>query len=156
MTSEKKPGEDYTYGERLTAGPILYDRVLYAPYDMYGGEVNQIEKVIEMFKNNGHGTNQACMEIGMPGDILLGDPPCLRLIDCRVRDNKLSFIVYFRSWDLWNGFSANLGGLQMLKEYMAAEIGIEDGEIIASSKGLHLYDYAWDLASLRTYRECIV
>jgi thymidylate synthase len=41
----------------------------------------------------------------------------------------------------------------MLKEYMASEIGVEDGEIIASSKGLHLYDYAWDLAKIRTNRE---
>jgi hypothetical protein len=33
---------------------------------------------------------------------------------------------------------------------MAAEIGVEDGEIIAASKGLHLYDYVWELARLRT------
>jgi len=32
------------------------------------------------------------------------------------------------------------------------EIGVEDGEIIASSKGLHLYDYTFDLAKIRTYR----
>ena len=36
--------------------------------------------------------------------------------------------------------------IQLLKEYMASEIGVGDGEIIASSKGLHLYDYSWDLA----------
>jgi thymidylate synthase len=35
---------------------------------------------------------------------------------------------------------------------MAEEIGVEDGEIIASSKGLHLYDYIWELAKLRTMR----
>lgn len=29
------------------------------------------------------------------------------------------------------------------------EIGVEDGEIIASSKGLHPYDYYWDLARTR-------
>jgi thymidylate synthase len=34
----------------------------------------------------------------------------------------------------------------LLKEYMAGEIGIRDGEIVAMSKGLHLYDYSWDLA----------
>ena len=34
----------------------------------------------------------------------------------------------------------------MLKEYMASEIGVEDGELIAISKGMHLYDYSWDLA----------
>jgi len=33
------------------------------------------------------------------------------------------------------------------------EIGVEDGEIIASNKGLHLYDYCWDLARMRTGRK---
>ena len=48
------------------------------------------------------------------------------------------------------GFPSNLGGLQLVKQYMAEEIGVGDGEIIAVSKGLHLYDYAWDLAKMRT------
>jgi thymidylate synthase len=33
---------------------------------------------------------------------------------------------------------------------MADEIGVQDGEIIAASKGLHIYDYVWELAELRT------
>jgi thymidylate synthase len=33
-----------------------------------------------------------------------------------------------------------------MKEYIASEVGVEDGEIIASSKGLHLYNYVWELA----------
>ena len=142
MTSKVKPDEDYTYGERLS-GALYRDHG-----DMF--EINQIEEVIKMFKVDGYGTNQACMEVGDPTDILLKDPPCLRLIDCCIKDNKLHFVVYFRSWDLWNGFPANLGAIQLMKEYMAMEIGVEDGEIIASSKGMHLYDYAWDLANLRT------
>jgi len=137
MTSDKKPGEDYTYGERLAG---------------WNG-VNQIEEVIRMYKTQGFGTNQASMAVAVPTDITLGDPPCLRHIDTRVRNGKLHFFVYFRSWDLYSGFSANLGGIQLLKEYMAMEIGVEDGELIASSKGLHLYDYAWDLAKCRTMRE---
>jgi thymidylate synthase len=86
----------------------------------------------------------------MPSDIKLADPPCLRLIDTRVRYGKLHFILYFRSWDLWGGFPSNLGGLQLVKQYMAEEIGVDDGEIIAASKGLHLYEYAWELAKIRT------
>ena len=109
----------------------------------------QIEKVIEMYKNDGYGTNQACMSVSKPSDIDLGDPPCCRSIDTRISEGKLHFIVYFRSWDLWNGFPANLGAIQLLKEYMSAEIGVEDGEIIASSKGLHLYNYVFELAKLR-------
>ncbi len=132
MTSEKQPGEDYTYGQSLE---------------------RQIEEVIKMYKNDGHGTNQAYMAVGNEDSIFLKDPQCLRGIDTRVKDNKLNLIVYFRSWDLWNGLPANLGAIQLLKEYMASGIGVGDGEIIASSKGLHLYDYIWEIAEQRTHQE---
>ena len=131
MTSTRHPNEEYTYGTYLEP---------------------QIAEVIRMFKNDGYGTNQACMTVGDRNSIDLIDPPCLRLIDCRVKDGKLHFIIYFRSWDLWGGFPANLAAIQLLKEYMASEIGVGDGEIIASSKGMHLYDYIWDLARLRAGR----
>jgi len=152
LTSTKTETEDYTYGERLVEPKIRIEKVV-------GGKkmikdmplkVNQIEEVIKIYKTEGFGTNQAIMEIGMPSDIKLKDPPCLRLIDTRVRYGKLHFIVYFRSWDLWGGFPSNLGGLQLVKQYMAEEIGIGDGETIACSKGLHLYEYAWEWAKQRT------
>jgi thymidylate synthase len=142
MTSTRKSNEDYTYGERLVGFHTVDD---WFP--------DQIQSVINMYKNDGYNTNQACMSVSMPSDINLSDPPCLRQIDTRISDGKLNFIVYFRSWDLWNGFPANLGAVQLLKEYMVGEIGVEDGEIIASSKGLHLYDYIWELAKLRTYKK---
>jgi thymidylate synthase len=155
LTGAKTETEDYTYGERLVDPKVRIkqnlegkDLVCDMPLN-----VNQIEEVIKMYKEKGPGTNQAVMEIGMPSDIKLIDPPCLRLIDTRLRYGKLHFILYFRSWDLWGGFPSNLGGLQLVKQYMAEEIGVEDGEIIAVSKGLHLYDYAWDLAKLRTNKK---
>ncbi|UCF73946.1 MAG: thymidylate synthase [Deltaproteobacteria bacterium] len=131
MTSAKKQGEEYTYGEYLEP---------------------QIKEVIRMYSEDGYGTNQAYMTVGDSKTIYLKDPPCLRGIDTRIKDKRLHFIVYFRSWDLWNGFPANLGAIQLLKEYMAESIGVEDGEIIAASKGLHLYDYIWELARLRTMK----
>jgi thymidylate synthase len=131
MTSVKREGEVYTYGEYLEP---------------------QIDEVIRMYREDGHGTNQAYMTVGDPRTIYLQDPPCLRGIDTRIKDDALHFITYFRSWDLWNGFPANLGAIQLLKEYMAENIGVEDGEIITASKGLHLYDYVWELAKLRTMR----
>lgn len=131
MTSVKQPGEDYTYGQDLES---------------------QIEDVIKMYRNDGPGTNQACMTVGNKDSTRLKDPQCLKVIDTRVREGKLHFTTYFRSWDLWNGFPANLGAIQLLKEYMASSIGVEDGEIIAASKGLHLYDYIWDIAEQRTHQ----
>jgi thymidylate synthase len=125
MTAHKGEGEQYTYGQYLE---------------------RQIPEVIRMYKEDGYNTNQAFMAVGDADSIKLDDPPCLRGIDTRVRDNKLNFIVYFRSWDLWAGFPSNLAGIQLLKEYMASEIGVSDGELIAISKGLHLYEYSWELA----------
>lgn len=125
MTSHKQPGEQYTYGQYLEP---------------------QTPKVIEMYKKGGFETNQACMSVGDQNSIDLSDPPCLRQIDTRIRYGKLHFVVYFRSWDLWAGFPSNLAAIQLLKEYMASEIGVEDGELIALSKGLHLYSYAWEMA----------
>jgi thymidylate synthase len=41
-----------------------------------------------------------------------------------------------------------MAAFQLLKEYMSSEIGVEDGELIALSKGLHLYDHTWELAKI--------
>ena len=86
------------------------------------------------------------MQVAQPTDMLLQDPPCLRHIDTRIQDGKLHFFPYFRSWDLWGGVPANLAAIELMKQYCAAAIGVENGEIIASSKGLHLYNYVWEIA----------
>lgn len=131
----KAEREDYTYGTYLEP---------------------QIPEVIRMYREDGYGTNQACMAVCDPDSILLTDPPCLRQVDTRIYpdEKKLHFIVYFRSWDLWGGFPSNLAGLQLLKEYMADEIGdgVAPGETIAVSKGLHLYDMYFEVANLRLGR----
>lgn len=168
MTADKKMGESYTYGSRINGHdmgknyfPSIVKRRKYE--DIYRIDLidnpeafivfdfppvvllNQVKAIIETYKKYGHRNNQNILQIAEPSDVMLQDPPCLRHIDTRIQNNKLHFFPYFRSWDLWGGFPANLAAIQMLKEYMAAEIGVEDGEIIASSKGLHIYDYVWEL-----------
>ena len=142
MDPELSENETYKYSSRI-----------HHPMPKGG---TQFERVIEILKTTPL-TNQAVIEIGSPDDhdVCYGndgklDPPCLRLIDTRIRYGKLHFILYFRSWDLWGGFPSNLGGLELVKQYIAQEIGVENGEIIAVSKGLHLYDYSWELAKIRT------
>jgi len=132
MTAHKGEGEQYTYGQYLEG---------------------QIAEVIRMYKEDGYNTNQAFMAVGDSHSIFLSDPPCLRGIDTRIRNNTLHFFVYFRSWDLWAGFPSNLAAIQLLKEYMASEIGVDDGELIATSKGLHLYQYSWELAGITARME---
>ena len=132
MTSHKEEKEEYTYGQYLEP---------------------QIPKIIEMFKKGGFETNQAYMAVGDLNSVDQKDPPCLRGIQVRIRYGKMHFIVYFRSWDLWSGFPPNLAAIQLLKEYMVSELkesGVEDGQIIALSGGLHIYDYAWEWAEAYT------
>jgi len=176
MTGKVKEGESYTYGQRLNEYEIpsnwiaefktkYYKDILIQEkevWDIFGerkiisfdikktkSTLNQIELLIWTYKNKGFRNNQMILQVGKPSDMLLQDPPCLRSIDTRIQDGKLNFIIYFRSWDAWNGFPANLAAIQFLKEYIAGEIGVEPGTTIASSKGIHLYDYVWELG------ECI-
>ena len=128
MTDHIKPGEQYTYGSRI------YEQV---PY------------FIKLLKETPN-TNQAILQVGQPSDFILADPPCLRHIDMRIKDGALIFYPYFRSWDLWGGFPANLAALAVLQKFMSDEIGVEQGPMCASSKGLHLYGYVEELAKLRT------
>ncbi len=130
ITPEKKREEEYTYGEDLHW---------------------QIEWVIRYYKKYGPNLNHCYMTVGRPESLKNyeregGTSQCLRGIDTRIRYGALHFFVYFRSWDLWGGFPANLAAVQLLKEYMAKEIGVKDGELIAYSKGLHLYEHAFGLA----------
>ena len=131
MTGDKSSGELYTYGEDINY---------------------QLKELIKILKEGGEGTNQACMSVGGKESIFLEHSQCLRVIDTRVRYGRLHFYVYFRSWDLWAGFPSNLAAIQILKEYVASELGVEDGELIAYSKGLHLYDYNWKLANRVLHR----
>jgi thymidylate synthase len=123
----------------------------------------QLERVIEMLKHTPL-TNQAIVEIGSPEDhdTCIGndgklDPPCLRLLDFKVipdgNDLTLSVSCYFRSWDLWAGFPTNLGGIELLKKYVAGEAGLGNGPMYSYSAGGHIYGYQEELARLRTLRK---
>jgi thymidylate synthase len=158
--------ESYTYGQRITEEPVskeLINKMIdFDVYKSYKGVpqlegiffdaesiLNQIELIIWEYKNRGFRNNQLVIQIAKPTDLMLLDPPCLRQIDTRIQDDKLHFFPYFRSWDLWSGLPANLAGISVLQEYMSNEIGVEQGEMLCTSKGLHLYDYSVPFAKMR-------
>ena len=166
LGSEVEEGESYTYGQRINKEPVSRDisdgvarnRKIYRDY--VGSKVledivfdaekflSQVDLAIEVYREHPR-TNQMVLQVAKPTDMLLLDPPCLRHIDTRVQDGKLHFYPYFRSWDLWSGYPANLAGISMLQEHMAIQIGVEQGEMICTSKGLHLYDYSVSFAEMR-------
>lgn len=165
MTGEEKEGESYTYGQRICKANLKYlpqdykkfvdilvqetevwenDNIVFKENNEYF--LNQMELLIWTYKNKGYRNNQMIMQVGSPSDMILLDPPCLRHIDTRIQDNKLHFFPYFRSWDLFGGFPANLAAIEMMKQYCADQMGVKNGEIIVCSKGLHIYDYVFEIA----------
>ena len=124
---DKKDGEEYTYGERLRK------------------PVDQIEAVIKRYREY-RSDRQNTMIVRQPTDIDINDPPCLTIIDTEITDDMLHFFVYFRSWDAYAGFPANVAGLQLLKEYMAERIGVKSGKTVAFSKNIHLYERQFEFA----------
>jgi len=168
MTGTLKPGESYTYGQRLTDAPVggvlwndthglhrdLFIDGLRDPDRVPGLTLgvppllDQVKLLIYTYRKYGHRNNQMVLQVAQPTDMLLKDPPCLRHIDTRIQDGRLHFFPYFRSWDLYGGFPANLAAIEILKQHCASEIGVENGEITASSKGIHLYDHCWEIAEV--------
>jgi thymidylate synthase len=149
MNPELAPNETYRYSSRIH-------------YPMPKGGT-QLERVIQILKETPL-TNQAVIEVGTPEDYdtCYGkdgklDPPCLRIIDFKVIPVEgkllLTVSVYFSSWDLWTGFPTNLGGIELLKQYVAMEAGLENGPMYAYSSGAHIYGYQVDLVKARIFRK---
>lgn len=149
MNPELSENETYRYASRIQARMPK------------GG--TQLDRVIEILKETPL-TNQAVIEVGTPEDLdtCYGkdgklDPPCLRLLDFKVIPDGnhllLTVTAYFRSWDLWAGFPTNLGGIELLKQYISEETKLSNGPIYAYSAGAHIYKYQEEIARLRTLRK---
>ena len=134
-TDTKEEKEDYTYGQYISL---------------------QLPRVIELLNRSRGNTNQACMTIGDQNSINLDDPPCLRVVDLKVVDGKLQMSLFFRSWDIFVGFPENIGGLQLLKEYilMHLDFPVEDGPIIAYSSGAHIYEQYFPIVNMLNAHKC--
>jgi thymidylate synthase len=169
FSDQLAPGEQYTYGTRIMA-PLKVPKFvennqyhLWQALKAHFPENCQFKENDEILTTQYHaacaylrtapGSNQIVLQVAQTSDLALSDPPCLRHIDCRVIEGALHYFIYFRSWDLWGGFPANLAGLSLLMEQMCADTGLTPGQFICHSKGLHLYDHGWDLARLRLGRE---
>jgi len=130
MSTEVKKNEDYTYGQFI---------------------VPQVDRIIEILKQAKGNSNQACISVGNEHSAFLVDPPCLRVLSFKVVEKQLILSVFFRSWDLYAGLPENLGGFQLLKEYVLDQLQDEmevcDGPIIAYSDGLHIYEQYFQLAN---------
>ena len=128
MLDTKSTNEDYRYGQYI------------AP---------QIDRIIELLNQSEGKTNQACITVGDNNSINLTDPPCMKLIDFKLFDNKLHLYTFFRSWDLYAGLPMNLGGLFLLRDYVLMHLDFEcdPGSLTAFSSGAHIYEQYFELVN---------
>jgi len=125
---------------------------------------NQIQWCIDHYKTKGFGNNHCCIQVGYPESNFAYDvkytneterqtSPCMRMIDTKIISDEgnytLNFTVYFRSWDAYAGFPVNMGGLALLMEYMAGELGVNPGALSFCSKGLHVYEHSISQLNMR-------
>ena len=135
-----------------------------------GTRVNQLELNVNHFAKKGYGNNHCYINIGCPESMVRynwpyeneterGTSECLRGLDFKIRDNKLSLACVFRSWDLIAGLPENLGGLAILLETTADWINsvksdnlpeVTPGRLYGSSHGLHIYEEYLDFAKIWT------
>lgn len=67
------------------------------------------------------------------------DVPCLQLIQCTIRKNKLDMKVVFRSNDMLLALGANMYALTKLQEYIADKLNIEVGVYTHIALIPHIY-----------------
>ncbi len=170
MGSERQPNEHYTYGEDLhwliewvishykkfgygtNHGYMTVGRP--ETVHFYDRDINYYENITVSDRVTGKILrNRAISNDWNEDKEVETSSQCLRGIDTWIDEEKLHFWCYFRSWDVWGGFPVNLGGIQLVKEYMASEIGVEDGEMIVTCKDIHIYEHTLPVALQRINKE---
>ncbi|WOJ92343.1 thymidylate synthase [Congregibacter variabilis] len=117
-----------------------------------GGEINQIEYVLDCLKHRPdsrrilfHAWNVEYLpdeslspqENAAAGRMAL--PPCHLLYQFYVANGRLSAQLYIRSSDTFLGLPFNTASLAVLVMMLAQQTGLEPGEIIISTGDSHLY-----------------
>ncbi|MCF2907255.1 thymidylate synthase [Pseudoalteromonas sp. DL2-H2.2] len=143
------------YGKQWTAWPIKD-----------GGEINQIDYVVDTLKNNPnsrrilfHGWNveylpdesMSPQENVQAGRMAL--PPCHLLYQFYVADGKLSGQLYIRSSDIFLGLPYNIASLSLLVHMLAQQCDLEPGEVIVSFGDLHAYSNHMEQIEQQLQRE---
>jgi len=131
MTDRIPDGFTYTYGSLMRK-----------PFD-------QVEKVIEILKSD-RNNRQAVIMLGDGNCLNDNEPPCCRIVDFKVREEKLNIGLYFRSHDITAWF-ANMWAFSKLQKYIADEIEVQTGKLDVKSESLHLYEGDCDLLNWTSF-----
>jgi len=126
------------YGE---LGPVYGHQWRHWP-DGNGGEIDQIQEVIDTIKNNPD-SRRIIVSAWNVADIKemakAGLPPCHSLFQFYVLDGKLSCQLYQRSADTFLGVPFNIASYALLTMMVAQVTGLKPGEFVHTLGDAHIY-----------------
>lgn len=154
FTERIKNDHDFavTYGE---LGPVYGHQWRHWP-DGNGGEIDQIQQVIDTIKNNPD-SRRIIVSAWNVADIdemaKAGLPPCHSLFQFYVVDGKLSCQLYQRSADTLLGVPFNIASYALLTMMIAQVTGLQPGEFIHTFGDAHIYLNHQEQVDLQLSRE---
>jgi thymidylate synthase len=126
------------YGE---LGPVYGHQWRHWP-DGQGGEIDQIQQVIDTIKTNPD-SRRIIVSAWNVADIQemakAGLPPCHSLFQFYVIDGKLSCQLYQRSADTFLGVPFNIASYALLTMMIAHVTGLQPGEFVHTFGDAHIY-----------------
>ncbi len=121
----------YTYGARMRA---------------FDGTIDQIAAIVAQLRAAPQSRRAVAILWSPTQDAASPNPPCLNLVQARLRHNRLHFTVYFRSHDLYRAWAANAFGLRTLQGQIAEQVGVPAGDLAILSHSAHVYAHDWEAA----------
>ena len=105
-----------------------------------GGHIDQIERLVEQLRANPD-SRRHIVTAWNPAEVdQMALPPCHALFQLYVADGRLSCQLYQRSADLFLGVPFNIASYALLTHMLAAQTGLEVGELVWTGGDCHIYD----------------
>ncbi len=119
-----------------------------------GGEINQIDRVIEEIKNDPQSRRLIVSAWNVAEIEKMALPPCHVLFQFYVQEGGLSCQLYQRSADLFLGVPFNIASYALLTMMVAQVCELRPAEFIHTFGDLHLYRNHLDQAREQLSRKC--
>jgi thymidylate synthase len=113
-------------------------------------EVDQIAYIISKLSSSSRSRRALAITWNPVSDEPLSNCPCLQLVQCIIRDNKLQMKVVFRSNDMLTAAGANMFALVHLQDYIAQQLGVTPGSYTHISLVPHIY-YKRDINDIEPF-----